>query len=73
MSSHDIYDLMGKLPKLKNLEGIDQVVTRFAPEPSGHLHIGHTRAIFLNQCYSISGKLLFIGTSLTKSLFTPPI
>ena len=46
--------------ELPPLENSDKVVLRFAPGPSGPLHLGHTRALVLNNYYRnrYNGKLI---------------
>jgi glutamyl-tRNA synthetase len=48
------------LPDLPNVRPDQHVIMRFAPGPSGPLHIGHTRAVILNDEYvkRYSGKLI---------------
>ena len=70
-NSFDSKDLKAYIPKKKKQEKVetkelpplkksDKVVLRFAPGPSGPLHLGHTRALALNNYYKkrYNGKLI---------------
>ena len=70
-NSFDAKDLKSYIPKKKKQEKVEtkelpplnkseKVVLRFAPGPSGPLHLGHTRALALNNYYKkrYNGKLI---------------
>ncbi len=50
----------GVLPPLPNAE-MGKVVTRFPPEPNGYPHIGHAKAVIIDEEYAkmYNGKLIF--------------
>ena len=70
-NSFDSKDLKAYIPKKKKQEKVEtkelpplrkseKVVLRFAPGPSGPLHLGHTRALALNNYYKkrYNGKMI---------------
>jgi len=70
-NSIDSEDLRSYIPKKKKQEKVEtkelpplkkngKIVLRFAPGPSGPLHLGHTRALALNNYYKkrYNGKLI---------------
>ena len=60
-----------ELPPLSNADKYKQIVLRFEPSPSGPLHLGHARAMVLNDEYAqrYKGKLILrISDTNAKSI-----
>ena len=59
MKSKPKHDEKFPLPSLPNFNSYEKIITRFSPNPNGHLHIGHVKAFRLDLRYAQkhSGKL----------------
>ena len=59
MKSKTKHDEKYPLPSLPNFNSYEKIITRFSPNPNGHLHIGHVKAFRLDLRYAQkhSGKL----------------